>query len=323
MTSFEFQQWGQEVLTVELDSLQQLRQTIAQPAFIQACEQCYHCRGKIVVLGVGKSGHIACKIAATLASTGTPAFFIHPSEASHGDLGMISATDCLLLLSYSGEAPELLNLLAGFRRLSLPTIAITGNRQSTLAQFVDIHLDIGQLQEACSLGLAPTSSTTATLVLGDALAVALLRARGFTQEDFARSHPGGRLGRRLLLQVRDVMRQANAVPIVAPQTSLREALLAMTRYGLGMTIIGDDQQPVQGVFTDGDLRRVLDQSLDLNHTRISEVMTSRGQHIKANQLAVEALNFMQGQQITTLLVMQNEQLIGVVQLYDLLKAGVV
>lgn len=323
MKPFEFQRWGQEVLAIELAGLQQLQQTITQAAFAQACEQLYHCRGKVVVLGVGKSGHIARKIASTLASTGTPAFFVHPSEASHGDLGMVSATDCLLLLSHSGETPELLALLGGFRGLSSPLVAMTGEPGSTLAQAADIHLDIGRLQEACPLGLAPTSSTTATLVLGDALAVALLRARGFTQEDFARSHPGGRLGRRLLLQVKDIMRCGDLVPQVAPQASLRDALLAMTQHGLGMTVICDEQQRVMGLFTDGDLRRALDLALDLNHTGISELMIPGGHRIAAHRLAVEALELMQAHRITTLLVMAGERLEGVLHLHDLLKAGVV
>lgn len=323
MTPFEFQRWGQEVLAIELAGLQQLQQTIAQAAFAQACEQLYHCRGKVVVLGVGKSGHIARKIASTLASTGTPAFFVHPSEASHGDLGMLSATDCLLLISHSGETPELLALLGGFRRLPSPLIAMTGEPGSTLAQTADIHLDIGRLKEACPLGLAPTSSTTATLVLGDALAVALLRARGFTQEDFAKSHPGGRLGRRLLLQVKEIMRCGDLVPQIAPQASLRDAVLAMTQHGLGMTVICDEQQRVLGLFTDGDLRRALDLALDLNHTRIDDLMTPGGLSIAAHCLAMEALELMQAHRITTLLVMAEERLEGVLHLHDLLKAGLV
>jgi arabinose-5-phosphate isomerase len=322
MKPFEFQRWGQEVLAIELTGLQQLQQTVAQAAFAEACELLYHCRGKVVVLGVGKSGHIARKIASTLASTGTPAFFVHPSEASHGDLGMVSATDCLLLLSHSGETPELLTLLEGFRGLTSPLMAITGAPGSTLAQRADIHLDIGRLKEACPLGLAPTSSTTATLVLGDALAVALLRARGFTQEDFAKSHPGGRLGRRLLLQVKDIMRYGDLVPQVAPQASLRDALLAMTQHGLGMTVICDEQQRVMGLFTDGDLRRALDLALDLNHTGISELMTPGGLRISAHSLAVEALDLMERHRITTLLVTTEERLEGVLHLHDLLKSGV-
>lgn len=323
MTPFEFQRWGQEVLAIELAGLQQLQQTIAQAAFSQACEQLYHCRGKVAVLGVGKSGHIARKIASTLASTGTPAFFVHPSEASHGDLGMLSAKDCLLLVSHSGETPELLALLGGFRRLPSPLIAITGEPGSTLAQTADTHLDIGRLKEACPLGLAPTSSTTATLVLGDALAVALLRARGFTQEDFAKSHPGGRLGRRLLLQVKEIMRCGDLVPQIAPQASLRDAVLSMTQHGLGMTVICDEQQRVQGLFTDGDLRRALDSALDLHHTRIGDLMTPGGLRISAHCLAMEALELMHAHRITTLLVMAEERLEGVLHLHDLLKAGIV
>jgi arabinose-5-phosphate isomerase len=323
MIPFEFESWGQEVLAIELAGLQQLQQTVAHPAFAQACEQLYHCRGKVVVLGVGKSGHIARKIASTLASTGTPAFFVHPSEASHGDLGMVCATDCLVLISHSGETPELLTLLGGFRRLPSPLIAITGESGSTLAQTADIHLDIGRLKEACPLGLAPTSSTTATLVLGDALAVALLQARGFTQEDFAKSHPGGRLGRRLLLQVKEIMRSGDRVPQVSPQASLRDAILAMTQHGLGMTVICDDQQRVVGLFTDGDLRRVLDLSLDLNHTEISNLMTPGGLRISAHGLAVEALELMEAHRITSLLVTTEERLAGVLHIHDLLKSGVV
>jgi arabinose-5-phosphate isomerase len=282
-----------------------------------------HCRGRIVVLGMGKSGHIGGKFAATLASTGTPAFFVHPAEASHGDMGMITAQDVVVALSNSGETDEILTLLPLIKRLGVPLIALTGNPASTLAGTADVHLDISVAQEACPLGLAPTSSTTATLAMSDALAIALLEARGFTAEDFARSHPGGRLGRRLLLLTDDVMHTGDQMPRSAPDDLLRDALLEMSRKGLGTTIVVDPDERVLGVFTDGDLRRALDRQVDVHTARVVEVMTRGGRSIAPGTLAAEALRMMQEYRINALPVVNSAgKLAGVLNMHDLLRAGV-
>src|SRR5450432_3288855 len=254
---------GRQALAVEIEGLQaQLPRLGAE--FARACRICLECRGRIVVTGMGKSGHIAGKIAATLASTGTPAFFVHPGEASHGDVGMITREDVVLALSNSGETDEVLTIVPAIKRLAVPLIAMTGSPQSALARAATVHLDIAVPAEACPLNLAPTASTTAALAVGDALAVALLKARGFTEEDFARSHPAGNLGRRLLLHVKDVMRSGTAVPKVRLDTPLAEGLMEVTRKGLGMTAIVDESMHVLGVFTDGDLRRAIDRAADLH-----------------------------------------------------------
>ena len=292
--------------------------------FANACRTMLDCKGRVVVLGVGKSGHIGSKIAATLASTGTPAFFVHPAEASHGDLGMITEHDVVLMLSNSGETDEISRILPILKRLGNPMIALTGNPGSTLAQHADVHLDVSVAEEACPLGLAPTSSTTAALVMGDALAVALLETRGFTREDFARSHPGGRLGRRLLLHIRDVMHSGADIPSVGPDTPVAEAIVEMTRKRLGMTVIVDDAGQALGIFTDGDLRRTLDQGHTPQSTRISEVMTRGGKSIGPGALAAEAVQLMQEHRIQALLVLDDEgRLAGVLNFQDLLSAGVV
>lgn len=292
--------------------------------FARACQHMLECTGRIVVLGMGKSGHIGGKIAATLASTGSPAFFVHPGEASHGDLGMIIAKDVVLALSNSGETDEILTILPLIKRLGVPLIALTGNCASTLARAATVHIDVSVRQEACPLGLAPTSSTTATLAMGDALAISLLEARGFTAEDFARSHPGGRLGRRLLLLIRDIMHSGDAVPLVGEQAMVSEALLEMTRKGLGMTAIVDAQRRVVGIFTDGDLRRALDHGVDVHATRITAVMTHGGKTVHVEQLAAEALERMQKHKINALLVVDDEQcVVGALNMHDLLRAGVV
>jgi arabinose-5-phosphate isomerase len=292
--------------------------------FANACRTMLDCKGRVVVLGVGKSGHIGSKIAATLASTGTPAFFVHPAEASHGDLGMITEHDVVLMLSNSGETDEISRILPILKRLGNPMIALTGNPGSTLAQHADVHLDVSVAEEACPLGLAPTSSTTAALVMGDALAVALLETRGFTREDFARSHPGGRLGRRLLLHIRDVMHSGADIPSVGPDTPVAEAIVEMTRKRLGMTVIVDDAGQALGIFTDGDLRRTLDQGHTPQSTRISEVMTRGGKSIGPGALAAEAAQLMQEHRIQALLVLDDEgRLAGVLNFQDLLAAGVV
>lgn len=315
-------QLASQVLAIESQAIAQLIARIDDD-FVRACELMLHCQGRIVVLGMGKSGHIGGKIAATLASTGTPAFFVHPAEASHGDMGMIIARDVVLALSNSGETDELLTLLPLIKRLGTPLIALTGNPGSTLASVADVHLDVSVAQEACPLGLAPTSSTTATLAMGDALAVALLEERGFTAEDFARSHPGGRLGRRLLLLIDEVMHTGAQMPCSAPDDLLRDALLEMSRKGLGTTVIVDGDQRVLGVFTDGDLRRTLDRRIDVHSARMVEVMTRHCKTIAPGTLAAEALRMMQQYKVNALPVVNSEgALTGVLNMHDLLRAGV-
>ena len=276
-----------------------------------------------MVTGMGKSGHIANKIAATLASTGTPAFYVHPAEASHGDMGMITANDAVLALSNSGTTNEIITILPLLKRLNVPLIALTGAPNSTLATSADAHINASVKNEACPLGLAPTSSTTAALVMGDALAIALLEARGFTAEDFAFSHPGGALGRRLLLKVEHVMVSGNNVPKVAPSTTLSEALLEINSKALGMTTVVDDQDVLLGIFTDGDLRRNLDNiaKLDIYGTKISDIMSSNSKVCTADMLAAEAMNIMEENSITVLPVIENDKVIGAVHIHELIKAG--
>jgi arabinose-5-phosphate isomerase len=291
--------------------------------FAAACRVCLECRGRVVVTGMGKSGHIAHKVAATLASTGTPAFFLHPAEASHGDLGMITRGDAVLALSNSGETPELLLLLPHLKRLAVPLIVMVGKTDSTLGRAATVALDVSVPEEACPLNLAPTASTTATLAMGDALAVAILEARGFTKQDFARSHPGGTLGRQLLLHVEQVMRTGEALPRVGPDTRLGEGLLEMSRKGLGMTVIVDQTNRILGVFTDGDLRRALDRQVDVHAAIMSEVMTSPCKSIAPQDLAAEAVHLMEVHRITALPVADEQgRLIGALNVHDLLRAGV-
>ncbi|MDE1460618.1 KpsF/GutQ family sugar-phosphate isomerase [Spartinivicinus poritis] len=293
-------------------------------AFTQACQIMLNCKGRVVVVGMGKSGHIGNKIAATLASTGTPAFFVHPGEASHGDMGMITDNDVVLALSNSGNTAELVMLIPLLKRLGTPLISMTGNEKSALAQAADVNLNTYVEKEACPLDLAPTSSTTVSLVLGDALAIALLEARGFTAEDFAFSHPGGSLGRKLLLKVADIMHTGQQLPIVSLSTPLKEALIVISQKGLGMTAIADSENQLLGVFTDGDLRRVLDQELNLHTTPINQVMTTQCKTVSADILAAEALNIMEDHKITSLVVIsQHSQIEGVIHLHDIIKAGVV
>jgi arabinose-5-phosphate isomerase len=293
-------------------------------AFAQACRICLACQGRVVVTGMGKSGHIAGKIAATLASTGTPAFFLHPAEAGHGDLGMITRHDALLALSNSGETPELVLLLPHLKRLGVPLMVMSGKADSTLARAAAVTLDVSVPEEACPLNLAPTASTTATLAMGDALAVAVLEARGFTAQDFARSHPGGTLGRKLLLHVEDLMRTGSAVPRVGPQDPLSEGLLEMSRKGLGMTVVVDAAQRIVGVFTDGDLRRALDKQIDVHTTRMSAVMTGHCKTIGPRELAAQAVHLMELHRITALPVADSAgRLVGAFNVHDLMRAGVV
>jgi arabinose-5-phosphate isomerase len=314
---------GRQALSIEIDGLQaQLPRLGAE--FALACRICLNCRGRVVVTGMGKSGHIGGKIAATLASTGTPAFFVHPGEASHGDVGMITRDDAVLALSNSGETEEILTIVPVIKRLGIPLLAFTGNAASALARLATVHLDIGVPAEACPLNLAPTASTTAALAVGDALAVTLLKARGFTEEDFARSHPAGSLGRRLLLHVRDVMRTGADVPKVAANTPLAEGLMEVTRKGLGMTAIVDTSDRVQGVFTDGDLRRALDRAANLHTTRMADVMTPQAKTVRPNTLAVEAVHIMETHRITSLVVVDDQGiLVGALNVHDLMRAGVV
>ncbi|MEG2829458.1 MAG: arabinose-5-phosphate isomerase KdsD [Edwardsiella sp. (in: enterobacteria)] len=319
---FDFQQAGKDVLRIEREGLAQLDHFINQD-FSRACEAMLRCSGKVVVMGMGKSGHIGRKIAATLASTGTSAFFVHPGEASHGDLGMVEPRDVVLAISNSGESQEIQALIPVLKRQSVTLICMTNNPDSAMGRAADIHLCIRVPQEACPLGLAPTTSTTATLVMGDALAVALLQARGFTAEDFALSHPGGALGRKLLLRVSDIMHSGDEVPTVSPTASLRDALLEITRKNLGLTVICGPDAHIDGIFTDGDLRRIFDMGIDLNNAKIADVMTRGGIRIRPTALAVDALNLMQDRHITSLLVAENDRLIGVVHMHDMLRAGVV
>ena len=312
-----------DVIESEAGAVNALKQRV-DDHFAHACELILSTSGRVVVLGVGKSGHIGSKIAATLASTGTPAFFVHPAEASHGDLGMITGDDIVLVLSNSGETDEINRILPVLKRLGNPIVALTGNPGSTLAKHADVHLDVSVEEEACPLGLAPTSSTTAALVMGDALAIALLQTRGFTSEDFARSHPGGRLGRRLLLHIHDVMHRGDEVPVVGPETRVSEAIVEMTRKRLGMTAVVDSDGQVLGIFTDGDLRRALDQGLSPHDTRVSDVMTRGGRSIDPDALAAEAVQMMQEHRIQALLVKDaTGGLVGVLNFQDLLTAGVV
>jgi arabinose-5-phosphate isomerase len=314
---------GSAVIRNEAAAVQALESRI-DGRFVKACGFMLNCRGRIVVLGMGKSGHIAGKLAATLASTGSPAFFVHPGEASHGDLGMITSQDVVIALSNSGETDEILTILPIIRRLGVPLIAMTGNAASSLAREADVNIDVSVEQEACPLGLAPTSSTTAALAMGDALAVALLESRGFTAEDFARSHPAGTLGRRLLLHVADIMHTGEEVPRVPPGTLLTEALEEMSRKGLGMTAVVDEQVRVHGVYTDGDLRRSLDRGIHVRSTPVDQVMTINCRTVRPELLAAEALQFMETNKINGLLVVDGEQrLIGALNMHDLLRARVV
>lgn len=316
---------GVAVLETESQALQALIPRVrANTSFAAACHAILHCKGRVVVTGMGKSGHIAGKIAATLASAGTPAFFLHPGEASHGDLGMITRADVVMAISNSGETDEILTIIPLIKRLGVPLITLAGNPNSRLAREADVYLDVSVEKEACPLGLAPTASTTAALAMGDALAIALLDVRGFGPEDFARSHPGGRLGKRLLLRIRDVMHTADAIPAVARHVLLKDALMEMTRKSLGMTAIVDEERRILGIFTDGDLRRALDKRIDIHRAPISDVMTRNCVTATADLLAAEALNIMQTHKINALLVENSDGLlIGALNMHDLLRAGVI
>jgi len=324
MSEFNAIAVGRRVLAAEAEGLAQLSAAL-DASFAGAVETLFNAKGRIVCTGIGKSGHVARKIAATLASTGSAAMFVHPGEASHGDLGMITSQDVVLALSNSGETDELLTILPAIKRLGNPLIVMTGNPDSSLATMGDVHLDVSVPEEACPLGLAPTASTTAALVMGDALAIALLEARGFTDEDFARSHPAGMLGRRLLLHIADVMHTGDTIPRVGAAASLSDALVEMTRKGLGMTAIVDDDQRLLGVFTDGDLRRAVDNNkIDLRTTPVTSLMTANPKTISGDKLAIEAARLMEAHKIHALLVVTADgRVVGALNIHDLLRARVV
>lgn len=310
-------------IDIEKNAIAELSERI-DGSFVAACKLILACKGRVVVTGMGKSGHIGKKIAATLASTGTPAMYVHPGEASHGDIGMITQHDVVIAISNSGSTGEITLLLPVLKRKKIPLVSLTGDARSELAQAADVSLNVKVSEEACPLGLAPTSSTTAALVLGDALAMALLEARGFTRDDFAISHPGGNLGRRLLVKVQDIMHAGNEIPRVSPATSLVQALLEMSEKGFGMTTIVNTSNEIIGVFTDGDLRRTIDTGHDIQNTRIQDVMSSKYKYIKANALAAEAARVMQESNVYVLIVKdETDQLVGIVKMHDLLRANVV
>jgi arabinose-5-phosphate isomerase len=313
---------ARRTIRIESEAVAALDQAINQD-FARACELLLACKGRIIVTGMGKSGHIGRKIAATLASTGSPAFFVHPAEASHGDMGMITHNDVVIALSNSGNTTEIITLLPVIKRLGVPMISLTGSPASTLAQAATINLDVSVKSEACPLDLAPTSSTTAALVMGDALAIALLEARGFTAEDFAFSHPGGALGRKLLLRVEDIMHSGTRIPRVNQDTTLIHALIEITDKGLGMTTVLDADGNLVGVFTDGDLRRTLENNIDIHKTRIGDRIAKKCTTIPASMLAAEALAIMEEKSITSIVVVDAQQHVsGIVHLHDILKAGV-
>ena len=314
---------GQRTVSLEKDAIEALGARIDKH-FVSACEVILNCRGRTIVTGMGKSGHIGKKIAATLASTGTPSFFVHPGEASHGDLGMITENDVVIAISNSGSSAEVVTLLPLLKRMGVPLISMAGNPDSPLAQSADVHLDISIECEACPLDLAPTSSTTVTLVMGDALAVALLEARGFTANDFAFSHPGGALGRKLLLKVEDIMHAGTELPRVKKETSVSQALVVMTEKGFGMTTVVNDNDQLIGVFTDGDLRRSVDQGIDIGDACIDDVMSRNPKTVHQSMLAAEALGVMEDNKITALVVEDDlHHPLGVIHMHDILRAGVI
>lgn len=322
-TDAALQQMGRAVIRTEAEGVNSMLERIDEH-FVAACRLMLACNGRVIVTGMGKSGHVAGKIASTLASTGTPAFFVHPGEASHGDLGMITDEDVVIAVSYSGETAELLTIVPLVKRQGVPLIALTGNASSTLAKWANVHINVSVDKEACPLGLAPTSSTTATLVMGDALAIALLEARGFTEEDFAKSHPGGSLGRRLLLLIEDIMHTGDAVPRVTSSATVRDALSEISKKGLGFTTVVDDANVVVGLFTDGDLRRLLDQVVDVRTTPITDVMIRNCKTLRPTMLAAEALENMEKYKVNAFPVTDdNRTLLGALNMHDLLRAGVV
>ena len=318
----DFIESGLRTIKMEVEAVGLLSSRVDQQ-FRIACETILACQGRVIVTGMGKSGHIGNKIAATLASTGTPAFFVHPGEASHGDLGMITKTDVVIAISNSGNTNEIVTLLPLIARLGIPLISMTGDEQSQLAKAACANLDVSVTIEACPLNLAPTTSTTVTLVMGDALAIALLEARGFNAEDFAFSHPSGALGRKLLLRVKDIMHEGDQIPVVTAGKTLQDALIEMTQKGLGMTTIMSDDAKLVGIFTDGDLRRIIDLKVDFATTSVSDVMSANPKTIPQNMLAAEALTIMEKASITALIVEEEDHITGVLHLHDILRAGVI
>jgi arabinose-5-phosphate isomerase len=323
MSAFDYVSSALRTIRLEAEAVSALSERI-NGSFTKACELIMACNGRVIVTGMGKSGHIGKKIAATLASTGTPAFFVHPGEASHGDLGMITRQDVVLAISYSGSSNEVVTLLPLLKRAGVKIISLSANAQSTLGEVAEVNLDISVVHEACPLDLAPTSSTTATLVMGDALAIALLEARGFTAEDFAFSHPGGALGRKLLLRLTDVMHSGSDIPQVSPDTPLLEALMVMSEKGFGMTTVMNNSGELLGIFTDGDLRRSIDRGVDVRSAKTGELMNTNPRMLRENTLAAEALAVMEEAKINVLLISnEQKQLVGVVKINDLLRAGII
>ena len=323
MSQSDFISSVERAITLERDAVNDLLSRLDHNTLNKACQLLMDCKGRIIITGMGKSGHIGNKIAATLASTGSPSFFVHPGEAAHGDMGMITADDVVIALSNSGESGEITTLLPLMKRLHIPLIAMTGKNDSTLATAADCHINVGVDKEACPLDLAPSSSTTVALVMGDALAIGLLEARGFTAEQFAFSHPGGSLGRRLLLKVKTIMHCASQIPKVTADTPIKEALMEMTQKGLGMTTVLDANNGLLGIFTDGDLRRALDKDVDFHKTPVSDVMTTTCATIDPEKLAAEALQVMEEKKINALVSVEDGRVVGVINMHDLLRAGVI
>ena len=318
---FDFTSIGKRVLTIESAAIARLKDQLDNN-FDNACQLCLDCSGKIIVMGMGKSGHIADKLAATLASTGTPSFFVHPGEASHGDLGMISRSDVVMALSNSGKTEEIVSLLPILKNMGIKIIAMTGDNNSKIATASDVHIDVGVEEEACPMNLSPTASTTAALAMGDAIAVALLEKRGFSVEDFAKSHPGGSIGKKLLLLVKDIMHTDKQIPIVFQDQKLAQGLIEMSEKALGMTAVINETGELVGIFTDGDLRRTLEANVDIQTTLMREVMTQNCITVTPNFLAVKAVEIIQDNKITSLVVIQENKIVGALNIHDLFRAGV-
>lgn len=317
---FSFIDIGKRVLDIESEAISELKNHLDED-FESACNACIQCQGKIIVMGVGKSGHIADKIAATFASTGTPSFFVSPSEALHGDLGMIDQNDIIIALSNSGESQEIIELLPVLKKMKIPIISLTGNNESKLAKASDSHINVSVKEEACPMNLAPTASTTAALAMGDAIAVALLEKKGFSEEDFAKSHPGGTLGKKLLLSVKDIMHTGDEIPYVRESDKLSTGLIEMSQKALGMTAVINDKNELTGIFTDGDLRRTLEKKVDIENTLMHQVMSKKPLVISPDQLATNAVEILQGKKITSLIVSQKNKIVGALNIHDLFRAG--
>tara|TARA_B110000438_G_scaffold137071_1_gene132432 strand:+ start:948 stop:1928 length:981 start_codon:yes stop_codon:yes gene_type:complete len=317
---FSFIDIGKRVLDIESKAISELKNYLDKD-FESACNICIECKGKIIVMGVGKSGHIADKIAATFASTGTPSFFVSPSEALHGDLGMIDQNDIIIALSNSGESQEIIELLPVLKKMKIPIISLTGNNESKLAKASDSHINVSVKEEACPMNLAPTASTTAALAMGDAIAVALLEKKGFSEEDFAKSHPGGTLGKKLLLSVKDIMHIGDEIPYVNENDKLSTGLIEMSEKALGMTAVINDKNELTGIFTDGDLRRTLENKVNIENTQMHQVMNKKPLVISPNQLATNAVDILQNKKVTSLIVAKNNKIVGALNIHDLFRAG--